>query len=153
MFQFTYENGVDSTLNWVSVTTRLRGNRLSWLSRLILNEIFTYLPLEYRWQQLSVSNRKMINRNWLFSQLIYNIRDYRWSYYKLYTWFQAKALYCIKCVLRRPPGCTTVDETKTAHWMESKSANVRDSKKEILILYTNSAGPTNYLLFFFSFLL
>ena len=29
MFQFTYENGVDSTLNWVSVTTRLRGNRLS----------------------------------------------------------------------------------------------------------------------------
>ena len=27
-------------------------------------------------------------------------------------------------------GCTTVDETKTAHLMESKSASVRDSKRK-----------------------
>lgn len=51
-------------------------------------------------------------------------------------------------------GCTTVDETKTAHLMESnyKSASVRDSKKEIVILYTNSAGPAFiYFLFFVLF--
>ena len=50
------------------------------------------------------------------------------------------------------PGCTTVDETKTAHLMESKSASVRDSKNEIVTLYTNSAGPAFiYFLFFVLF--
>ena len=50
------------------------------------------------------------------------------------------------------PGCTTVDETKTAHLMESKSASVRDSIKEIVTLYTNSAGPAFiYFCFLFCF--